>query len=149
MVELRIIASPASKGSKTAYGQEMFRAKIKAWEKATVEALWVYKSNLRLRGITPPKLPLSGPISVSVGFLHQRPKSHLDKFGRAKPGTPRYFTGVPDVDKLTRCCLDALTKAGVIEDDRLVCVVRASKKYCQLGELPGAEIQVHEAVPVV
>jgi Holliday junction resolvase RusA-like endonuclease len=46
----------------------------------------------------------------------------------------------PDVDKLTRAVLDALTAAHVWTDDALVLTVHAQKRYAD--EFPGVDIKV-------
>jgi crossover junction endodeoxyribonuclease RusA len=49
----------------------------------------------------------------------------------------------PDVDKYIRAILDALTKAGVYEDDGQVVDVHASKRYAD--DKPGVRIKVSAA----
>jgi Holliday junction resolvase RusA-like endonuclease len=77
----------------------------------------------------------SAPVAVKIAFTLAKPKS----VKRALPSCK------PDLDKLVRSTLDALTKAGVWTDDGLVCRLEASKVYPNglggLGE-PGAIIIV-------
>lgn len=66
----------------------------------------------------------TAPEAVSVGltFWMPRPKSH--------PKSRRTIhSSRPDVDKLTRGVLDALTSAGAIRDDSTVVKVSAVKCY--------------------
>lgn len=78
--------------------------------------------------------PRTGPLEVYLRFVMPRPKSHLRQ-GRAQtdgwrllPSAPRKHTSKPDVDKLARAVLDALT--GVCWcDDAQVVAVHAEKTY--------------------
>ena len=76
------------------------------------------------------------PVSVKIAFTLRRPKSVTRPVPHLKP----------DLDKLVRSTLDALTQAGVWVDDGLVCSLEASKVYPNgiggLGE-PGAIIIVN------
>lgn len=47
-----------------------------------------------------------------------------------------HATSYPDIDKLTRCTLDALTKSHVIHDDRQIVYTETMKQY---AEKPGEE----------
>lgn len=59
-----------------------------------------------------PLAKFSGPVYVSALFLFKRPEVTEAEF----PVAPT----IGDLDKLLRSVLDALTQAGVIEDDRFV-----------------------------
>jgi Holliday junction resolvase RusA-like endonuclease len=59
-----------------------------------------------------PLMSFSGPVYVVPTFVLKRPKVTEHEF----PTAPN----LGDLDKLVRCLLDAMTKAGVIEDDRFV-----------------------------
>jgi Holliday junction resolvase RusA-like endonuclease len=76
---------------------------------------------------------IEGPVTVSAVFHLPRPKS-----------TPAYviYPGKkPDIDKLVRGCLDALTGV-VLKDDALVVTVAASKRYAEPGQQPGVAVTV-------
>lgn len=76
--------------------------------------------------------PVNGPVAVSLLFSFTRPKTHLGTGKNAdqvKDSAPGLHIVAPDVDKLARLALDALTIAGVIRDDSLVTMVRAEKVY--------------------
>src|SRR3954469_11888116 len=70
------------------------------------------------------------------------PLVELD-FGLTKPATVkrRYPTVKPDVDKLARAVLDALTAAGVYKDDAAVVDLLARKRY---SARPGVRVRVYE-----
>jgi len=78
-----------------------------------------------------------GPVTVAVIFRLPRPVS--------APRRVVHHVTKPDVDKLARCCLDALTGI-VFADDKAVVDLRARKVYVPAGAQPGADITVGDAV---
>jgi Holliday junction resolvase RusA-like endonuclease len=90
---------------------------------------------------------ITGAVKVSLAFQFSRPKSHFrsgrnaDQLAASAPG---YHTKKPDVDKLARAVLDALTNV-VFEDDSCVTVLSVSKRYSSKALTSGCHIQV-EAV---
>jgi len=59
------------------------------------------------------------PVQVHARFFFARPKAHLRKSGDLKPSAPTSHCQRPDVDKLERSLLDALTDV-VWHDDSQV-----------------------------
>lgn len=115
---------PIPQGSKTAMvvnGRAvMFEAnkKHKAWRehvKATIGSL---------------ESPSTQPVRVELVFWFERPKTVKREFMSVKP----------DIDKLSRSVLDALTGA-VVKDDSQVIILNARKEY---GDKPGVLIRVME-----
>lgn len=83
-----------------------------------------------------------GPIALRMAFNMPRPKSHSTAKGALRPSAPRFHGTKPDVDKLVRCVLDALT--GIVYgDDSQVCEVHATKEYA-IGNQPGLALGVQE-----
>ncbi len=78
-----------------------------------------------------------GPVSLACTFQMPRPKAHSNSKG-LKPNAPSHHTSKPDLDKLLRCILDALT-AVVYEDDSQVAFVNCAKLY---ASRPGVTITV-------
>ena len=82
--------------------------------------------------------PIEGPVSVCLDFGMPRPKSARK--------SDRHPTRRPDIDKLTRSCLDAITDAGVIRDDSQVVDLSARKAYAGdvigLNGAPGVIVRV-------
>jgi crossover junction endodeoxyribonuclease RusA len=79
------------------------------------------------------------PVRVDMVFSMPRPKSHFGSGRNAtsiKPSAPLAHTSKPDLDKLIRCVLDALTGVAWHDDSQVVKVV-ASKGY---GDLIGVLI---------
>jgi Holliday junction resolvase RusA-like endonuclease len=81
---------------------------------------------------------LSGPLSVRIVFYLQRPKAHSNKRG-LRPDAPTHSASKPDVDKLARCALDALTGV-VFGDDSQVARLEVEKRYT--SEVTGATFEV-------
>jgi Holliday junction resolvase RusA-like endonuclease len=96
-----------------------------------------WRTKVRRAALGPDGNPLRqfhGPVQVHIEFEFRRAKSNQDD----------YPTGmnIGDVDKLTRAVLDALTQSRVIEDDRYVVEVSASKHW---GDEDRAVISVSPA----
>jgi crossover junction endodeoxyribonuclease RusA len=64
---------------------------------------------------------VEGPVAVDIEFYLPRPKT--------APKRIRYPGKKPDLDKLVRAVLDALTNAGVWQDDSQVVAVIATKSF--------------------
>ena len=82
--------------------------------------------------------PIVGPVDIEAHFYFSRPKSHSTKKG-ARANAPFWKESKPDIDKLLRAVLYALTHV-IYTDDSQVCVVRASKNY--VTENVGVNIRV-------
>lgn len=91
-----------------------------------------------IRDACPQDEPAEGPFRVTMQFRMQRPAGHYARNGIL----PRYEDATPcrrpDIDKLVRAVLDALTMR-VWRDDGQVIEIRASKRY---GNAPGVTVVV-------
>lgn len=132
-LEFDVIGKPAPQGSKRAFVRngranlvEVAGAALKTW-RADVEAA------ARAHAGPYEWVALEDPAEVQIEFRMPRPKSRPDGDWH---GTR------PDVDKLTRAVLDALTAARVWVDDSLVADLRVWKRYTPDGSEPGAVIAV-------
>lgn len=85
--------------------------------------------------------PLDGPIAVRLDFVMPRPKS-TPKTRATPPAVKK-----PDIDKLVRAILDAIT-AVAWHDDSQVVSVAATKRIAELDERPGVLIRVEPCGPV-
>lgn len=84
---------------------------------------------------------LNEPVALEVEFLFSRPRGHYGvgrNINRIRASAPAYLTAKPDVDKLCRCVLDALT-GTLFRDDAQVVELLARKGY---GEPERAEIKL-------
>ena len=84
------------------------------------------------KGNTP---TLTGATSVDLTFKMPTVKSD--------PHRDSHLT-TPDLDKLIRSVLDALTNSGIIRDDSIVCELSARKSYVRNGEMSGVVVTVYD-----
>lgn len=88
---------------------------LKAWRARAAE---IMQAECRRIGLSE---PWDEPVRVWLTDYRLKPKS----VKRAWPSTK------PDLDKIVRATLDALTQAGVIRDDSRVCEIEAYKCYAK------------------
>lgn len=129
---------PAPQGSKRAFVNK-FTKKAQMAESSKRVAPWrndVATAAMRAM-IGLERAPAGEPVSLSIVFNMPRPASHLDGKGRRRKGRPTRPVSKPDVDKLQRSILDALT--GIcFDDDSQVVEVTATKVFTR--GTPGAHI---------
>jgi crossover junction endodeoxyribonuclease RusA len=127
--------SPAPQGSKRHVGGGRMvesSAKVKPWREA-----------VRLEALATGLAISDQPIYLHLLFRFRRPKGHWSAKGELKPSAPKTIITRPDIDKLARSTLDALT--GVLfADDSQVAFLVASKEYALAGELEGCQIEIRE-----
>jgi crossover junction endodeoxyribonuclease RusA len=80
-----------------------------------------------------PHTPLTGPVEVVITFCLPRPKFHYysgkKRHGELRDDAPIFVDKRPDIDKLARSTLDALTSAGMYSDDATVAHLDLWKIY--------------------
>jgi Holliday junction resolvase RusA-like endonuclease len=119
-------------------------AALKAWRKGAQKDI---AAALEEDGLTPGATP--DPVRVEATFYLQRPKAHCGTGRNAntvKASAPAYPVGRPDVDKLLRALLDALT-GTVVADDSQVVEALARKVYCGPHDEPRCEVSVFVLAP--
>lgn len=81
--------------------------------------------------------PSGQPVFIGLTFVFSRPKKHFrGKAMTLREDAPSVHVTKPDVDKLIRCVLDAMTGI-VFADDCQAQIVEATKVY---GDRPGCAI---------
>jgi len=91
----------------------------KDWQKAIAAAA----------KLNAPQRSLNGAVELHLMFHFEKPTS-------AKRPSPSVR---PDLDKLCRAVLDALTKARMYDDDGQVCQIKAEKRY---SDTPGVHVTI-------
>lgn len=81
------------------------------------------------------------PVEVDLVFFLVRPRGHYNAAGQLKPSAPAYPDKKPDVDKLERTILDALSKCVVDDDARVTRVVK-EKRYADSAAKAGVAVRV-------
>lgn len=145
-IEFFVPGTPIAQGSKRHVGNGVLieSAKgLKDWRRAITDAAYTYRFQQE---------QWTGPVSVYVTFYVARPKSHHVANDPARPvkdSAPMWPTSKPDIDKLTRAVLDAVTDAGVWRDDSQVISVEAIKGYVGFGAqtTPGVSVRAVEVAP--
>lgn len=136
-----VIGTPAPQGSKRHVGNGIMvesSAKVKPWRHDVALAATAAAEGT---GWTAP----DGPLSIRVRFLLRRPTGHYGtgkNADRLRASAPLWPGVKPDLDKLVRSTLDALTTSGVIGDDSRVVRLTASKDYAAKDEATGAVVVV-------
>ena len=148
MIELTVYGIPAPQGSKRFIGHAKSgrgimvesSKKVKPWREAVKSAVIDYTEKHGLQYDINGRL-FYGPVLLNLFFTLPKPKS--------APKTRRTFPDKkPDLSKLIRSTEDALTDAGVWEDDARVVCCLAKKLYPGEGAealgIPGAIIRVSQ-----
>lgn len=153
---LVVLGVPAPQGSKKAFVHrstgravvvESSKKRLRTWRSDIVDEVLRRRPEFQLAGF---RLPITGPIGVSMVFCTARPRSHYRTGRNAKllrDDAPLRPTSRPDLSHLIRAVEDALTDAGLIKDDALIVEYRNTRKvFCgedpQALSIPGARILV-------
>ena len=129
----RVFGIPAPQGSKRHVGRGIMiesSSKVKPWREsvkgAAIEDGQMFERDQAL--------------AISIDFIFKRPPSVSQK------KRPNHIV-TPDLDKLVRSTMDALTQAGTWADDSQVVWLQASKQYSSSpAERPGAWIQIVQSL---
>jgi Holliday junction resolvase RusA-like endonuclease len=137
-IDFKVIGTPGPQGSKRFVGTKNGRgimvessSKVRPWREAVV---WAARAAMETQG------RISGPVVVAMVFTVTKPKSAPKK-------RITYPATKPDLSKLARSTEDALTTAGIYEDDaRIICYDHLAKVYPNESpralDVPGAWIRV-------
>lgn len=139
-ISVWVAGVPAPQGSKRAYGAGRPGGKIRLIESSKRVAPW--RTDVReafLSGGEPCRFLPGTALVVKIVFVMPRPKA-TPKTRATPPAVKK-----PDLDKLERAVLDALTSAGVYADDSQVVALHGYKRLAELGETTGAMIHIERA----
>jgi Holliday junction resolvase RusA-like endonuclease len=141
VITLDVLGIPAPKGSGRAMliaGRARFIASSSG-ANAKRQASWARAVAQVACGLT----LIDGPVRVSIAFRVPRPAGHRTKRGDLRTSAPLHPAVAPDLDKLTRCTLDALAGLAFTDDSRVVALT-VTKQYATPGR-EGASITVEAA----
>lgn len=124
-IRFSIIGTPSPQGSKKAFvvGKrarlvESAGPALSYWRnQVSIEAMNAYQAANLLA-------PLTGPLTVHIDFRFPMPASRPKK---TRTAGWQWKTTAPDIDKLCRSTLDALTAAALIQDDAHIAYLSATK----------------------
>jgi crossover junction endodeoxyribonuclease RusA len=131
MLEVFVAGNPAPQGSKRHVGNgRMIESskRLHPW-RSTIAAAVRFDM---LEGA----LAFRGAVVVTLDFVMPRPVSTPKRF--TPPAVKR-----PDIDKLARACLDAITGIAIRDDSQVVELV-ATKRIAEIAETPGVLIRIAE-----
>ena len=138
MIRLDVLGLPAPKGSGRAMlisGRARYIASSSG-ANAKKQAAWLRAIQAAAKGVA----LIAGPVWVAITFRMPRPAGHYTKRGELREAAPLNPVVAPDVDKLARLVLDALTGLAFDDDSRVVSLY-AGKQYAVPGR-SGASITV-------
>jgi crossover junction endodeoxyribonuclease RusA len=127
---------PAPQGSKTYLGRRGGRGVLVESSKAVKPWRADVRETFTRDGMPTGAFASAVPLVVMIVFVMPRPAA-TPKTRATPPAVKR-----PDLDKLGRAVLDALTSAGVFADDSQVVTLLTHKRIAELGEATGAWITV-------
>lgn len=135
MISFFVRGTPVAKGSGRAFYNKQRKMAFVVQDNSARQKPWV--SMISVRAEEHAVEVYDGPVALRLMFVMPRPQAHYNKKG-LKLGAPTEHGNAPDVDKLARAVLDALTGIAY-RDDRQVCELIAKKNY---GEQPGVDITI-------
>ena len=133
MTQVFIEGRPAPQGSKRHLGNGIMVESSKAVKPWRVDVAW----RAREAFLT----PFDGPVKLELEFVMPRPKSTQKK-------STQSAIKRPDLDKLVRAVMDAITGVVVTDDSQVVHLV-ATKRIAEIGEGPGLYLAAFECGSVV
>lgn len=120
MIEFRVDGQPIPQGSMKVIRGHVIHSQG--------SALAAWRSAIALSARKAGAFPVRDPITITMTFVFARPRT----VKRLEPTVP------PDLDKLVRAVLDALTAIAYVDDGQVI-EIYAKKMY---GLTPGVKIQV-------
>jgi Holliday junction resolvase RusA-like endonuclease len=134
-MEVDVTGIPVPQGSKRVFNGRLVdvnHSKLRDWRALVATSM-------------PSQTPITGPVYVRLDFYMPRPKGHYGTGRNAsalRPSAPSVPNTKPDIDKLVRACLDALTGMA-FRDDSQVAALSARKFYADERQ-PGVHIEIEE-----
>ena len=139
-MQFETIGLPVAQGSMRAFAMKNGRYALTATNAKRLKP-WRLEMKTAAAAARNGNAPYVSQVRLELDFHFPRPMGHFGKRG-LRPSAPLQMFRRPDLDKLIRAVLDALTDAGVLRDDAQVDDIRARKRYCAEGESPGVRVVI-------
>lgn len=127
---------PVAKGSLRAFTRRGGGVGV---EEGNADKVRPWMSSISLAARDAGTTATDGPIRVGMTFVFPRPKGHFNSKGLVRGTAPAAHTKKPDIDKLIRAVLDALTGVAFADDSQVVTLEPASKRYARETTPPGLD----------
>lgn len=134
---ISVPGTPQPQGSKRYLGRSA-KGKVRMAESSKLVGPWRERVALAVGELE--LEPTRSAIVLNARFVFTRPKSHYGtgaNAGVVKASAPRLPAGRPDLDKLVRAVLDALSGIAFVDDSQVV-GINAGKEY---GNAASAELR--------
>ena len=142
IAEFTVLGTAKPAGSKKAFAHPKTGRIIVTDQSGAAGKTW--RNDVRAEALKVMDEPLRGAVGMDITFYRARPKGHYGTGRNAavvKDSSPAHPTVAPDVDKLSRSVLDALSGTCYLDDAQVVEKV-ARKRYAQTDR---TEIKVYES----
>lgn len=130
-IEFTVYGKPVQMGSKKAFIPKGWKRAIITDDNGDKRKQWAGAVSQEAAAVMDGRELIGGKVLLSVDFYFSRPKSHFRSGKNAhllKDDAPQWHIQTPDLDKLERCLLDAMT--GIVyRDDSQVCGVMKGKHW--------------------
>jgi Holliday junction resolvase RusA-like endonuclease len=144
VIELNVLGSPAPRGSDHAFYKPGMKRAVLIPDNSTRQRGWMAAVREAARAAIGETIAfVQKPLDVAIVFKMRRPAGHWRSSKTLKASAPLYPTVKPDIDKLARATLDALT-GTIWDDDSRIVRLGLVKRYAAPGE-EGARITIEEA----
>lgn len=140
MITFFVPGVPVPKGSARAFMRRGMAHPVVVQDNAEKQKPWA--SLISLKAEAAGCRPETCGVRLGLTFSMPRPKAHYRASGELKPTAPYTVTKKPDLDKLVRLVLDALSGVAYADDCQVVRVA-ASKRYAEGGA--GVDIAIEYA----
>jgi len=139
-IEFEVVGQPVGKARPrfTKFGHVYTPAKTKDYEARLTAAAWSAMKAKKLEK-TEKAVHLEVEAHMEIPSSWSKVKTLEAQFGAIRPTTK------PDIDNILKCVGDAIEKAGVVENDKQIYSVKATKKYADTET--GAKIYISVSWP--
>lgn len=141
-VQFFVPGVPVPKGSAKAFMRKGARFPVVMQDNAEKQKPWASMVGLCAQSAGAQRI--GGSVCLKMSFYFPRPKSHFRKNGvDFRPSAPATHVTKPDLDKLVRCVMDALTGIAYTDDSQVI-ELHLHKTFADERQAAGARVIVEE-----